>query len=256
MQTGALSGNWQMTLQSTTLSETESQSGFLIQAGNTVTGSVQFSGQTFSDPMTGTTTTVCEGVGPALGQTTGSNVALVVSTAGQTVNLTGTSANNSTSMSGNYSILAAGCGQTEIGTWTANQVIPLTGSFAATFTPYSSSEYTNVFHFTGMVTQGSNTGGSTTTLSGSMMSSDLPCFSSATLAGVVSGTSVVFNLLTPTGITLGKLSGTLTTDATQINNAAFAFTNATDPSVLGICDQMGIGTRGTATIAVQPSSAT
>jgi len=230
-----LSGNWQMTLQNATSSET--QSGFLLQSGNTLTGSLLLSGQTISGQTT------CIGVGSALGQANGSTVMMTVSPAGQTVNLAGTSANNFTSMSGSYSILAAGCGQTEIGKWTANQVNPLSGSFQAKFT---SSESGNVFSFTGTIAQGPNTGGSTAALSGSMTSTDSPCFTTASIAGVISGTSVVFNLLTAEGVALGKYSGTMTTDATAITGY-YRFSNATT----GGCQDVG-----GATFAVQAAPAT
>ena len=218
-----LSGNWQMTLQNQT--STETQSGFLLQSGNTVAGSVQLSGQTISGQ------TNCTGVGSALGQTKGSAVTMTVSPVGQTVNLTGTAANNFTSMSGSYAILASGCGQTEVGTWTAAQVNSLTGSFQATFT---SSDTGNVFGFSGTITQGPNTGGSTATLSGSMMSTNAPCFTSATIAGLISGTSVVLNLLSTEGVALGKYQGTTTTDATSMTGY-YRFSNA----VTGGCQDIG-----------------
>jgi hypothetical protein len=238
---GNLSGNWQMALQNTSSGAAETQSGFLLQSGNTVSGSLLFSGQTTSG------VTNCAGVGSALGQMTGTNLALTVSPAGQTVNLTGTPANNFTSMSGSYSILAAGCGQTEVGTWTATQVTALTGIFQATFT----STYTGglVFGFTGTVTQGPNTGGSTATLSGTMQSSNSPCFTTASIAGVISGTSVVFNVLTAQGVALGKYSGTMSADASSIVGT-YRFLNASDPTLLAAC---GGGDGGNATFAVQPS---
>jgi len=166
------------------------------------------------------------------------------------VNLTGTSANNSTSMSGSYSILAAGCGQTDVGTWTASQVPTLTGVFQATFT----STYTGglVYQFTGAITQGPNTGGSIATLSGTMQSSNSPCFTSASIAGVVSGTSVVFNVLTAQGVALGKYTGTLSTNATSMTGT-YRFSNSSDPTVLASC---GGGDGGSATFAVQPAPAT
>jgi hypothetical protein len=223
-----------MLLQSANSSETES--GFLLQSGNNVSGSVQFSGQTISGQ------TVCAGVAPALGQSTGSGITLTVSPAGQSLNLTGTAANNFTSMSGNYSILAAGCGQTEMGTFSAHQVDQLTGSYLATFT---SVDFGTVFHFTGAIMQGPNTGGSTATLSGTMMSTDASCFLSATVAGVISGTSVVLNILSPEGAALGKYTGTITTDATQITGL-YRFSNALSPNA---CNDFG-----SATFAIQAGS--
>src|SRR5208282_6128007 len=98
-----------------------------------------------------------------------------------TVNLTGILGSSFPSMSGNYSILASGCGQTDLGTWTANKVAPLIGSFQATFTSYSGT----VYQFTGTITQGPNTGQSTATLSGNMTPSDQTCFDTASITGSV-----------------------------------------------------------------------
>lgn len=236
-QAGQLSGNWQMTLLNP--SYTETQSGFLLQSGNTVTGNLLLSGQTLSGQLT------CSGVGPAVGQLSGSNLSITLTPAGQTVNLTGSPTNDFTSMSGDYSIFAAGCGQTETGTWTADRVSDLTGNFQATFTLDGS---TQVFHFSGSLTQGTNTGNSTASITGTMSSTDSPCFTSASIAGAVSGTSVVLNLLTSDGTDLGKYSGAMTTDATSITGT-YRFSNASDPTVLGVCNGYG----GTANVAVQSS---
>src|ERR1700722_17871697 len=101
---GGLSGNWQMTLQGTSSAETGS--GFLVQSGKALTGSILLSGQTVAGETT------CIGVGSVLGEANGSLVTITASPVGQTLNLTGTPANSFASMSGNYSILASGCGQT------------------------------------------------------------------------------------------------------------------------------------------------
>lgn len=236
---GNLSGNWQMTLASSSSSET--QSGFLLQSGTTISGSLLFSGQTISGQVS------CASVGSVLGQLSGGNLTITESPAGQTINLTGTPATNFSSMAGNYSIFASGCGQTEVGTWTATQVSPLTGNFGATFTLAGS----NDFHFLGTITQGSNTGDTNATLSGTMTSADSPCFTSATLAGVISGTTVVINLLTSDGVTLGKFSGATTTDATSVTGG-YKFSNASDPTALGSCE--GFGGNTTITIQAPPTT--
>lgn len=230
-----------MTLQNATGSET--QSGFLLQAGNSVTGNFQLSGQTISGQTT------CAGIGSAAGQVTGTSLSLTVNPVGQTLTLSGVSATNFTSITGDYSILASGCGQTETGTWTASLVSTLKGNFQATFT---SNGPLGVSHFLGTITQGQNTGDSSATLSGSMTSTDSPCFTTASLAGVISGTSVVLNLLTSDGTTLGKYSGTMTTDATSITGS-YKFSNATDTTVLSPSCQ---GDGGNATVSVVTSPTT
>ena len=128
--------------------------------------------------------------------------------------LTGTATSNGSQMSGNYSILASPCGNSQVGTWTGDQVRPLTGNFQATFT--STDTPGLVFHFGGMIAQGPNSGGSTTSLTGTMTSTDAPCISAVSIAGQISGTSVVFNLLTPEGNAFGQFLGTTTVGATMI----------------------------------------
>jgi hypothetical protein len=222
-KTASLSGNWQILLQSDTSSET--QSGFLLQSGHIITGGLQLSGQTISGLAE------CVGVGSVQGQSSGSNVAMSVSLAGQTANLNGSSGSHLTTMSGDYSILASGCGQTEVGKWTATQVKPLTGNFQFTFTSDASPA---TFHYLVTITQGPNTGESTATLSGSMTSSDAPCLSSASIAGVISGTSVVLNFVSTDGHSLGKYQGIMTTDATSITG----FYRFSNPAI-GSCDDIG-----------------
>lgn len=199
-----LSGNWQAALTLTTPpgNKVKGLSGFLIQSGNTLTGNMLLAGQT-----------QCTGVGAASGQLSGSAISLSVSETGQTVNLTGMVGGGS-SMGGNYSILASPCGASQIGTWTANLVQPLTGNFQGTFTSTQTSGL--VYHFSGTISQAANTGSSSANLSGSMTSTDSPCFSSASVSGLISGTAVVFNLLSSEGIALGRLNGTTTTTAGSI----------------------------------------
>ena len=223
-----------MTLQHKNRSET--QSGFLLQSGNVLGGSLLFSGQTISGQ------TVCSGVGSVLGQANGGSVTIAVTQTAQTANLTGTAATDFSSMNGNYSILASGCGKTEAGTWTATRVSPLTGTFSAQFTSTQSSSL--VFNVTGTLTQGKNKGNSFATISGSMTSTDAPCFTSASISGVISGTAVVLNISNSTG-SLGKYSGTAATDASEITGG-YSFSNAQTPS--------GCNDEGKANFTINPSS--
>jgi hypothetical protein len=228
----SLTGNWQATLTNPTTNAVKTESGFIIQSGNVLSGSVLLNGAT-----------TCAGVGAAQGQLSGLNVAIAVSQVGQTVNLTGTTANDGSTMSGNYSILASPCGDSQVGTWTASQVHALTGSFQATFTSTKTTGL--IFHFTGKVTQGPNNGGSTTVLAGNMTSTDAPCLSTVVIAGQISGTSVVFNLLSSEGVPVGQYGGTATTDATTITGAYNLQPQATSKS--------GCSDYGTGTVTVQPS---
>jgi hypothetical protein len=123
--TGNFAGNWQISLQRDQSNTLKTESGFLVQSGDALSGNLLLTGDTN-----------CAGVGAAQGQVSGSNVAINVSQIGQTVNLTGSLA-SSGSASGSFSIFASPCGSTQVGTWTASQVQTLAGSLQGTFTSTS-----------------------------------------------------------------------------------------------------------------------
>jgi hypothetical protein len=220
----SLAGNWQITLQNSVGNNLKTESGFFLQTGSSLNGNLLLNGSN----------TVCAGVGSVIGEVSGSNVAITVDQTGQTINLTGTAKSNS-SMSGDYSIFSSPCGFTQVGTWTGTLVQPITGAFQATFT--STKIGGLVFHFSGKVTQGQNTGASTASLSGSMTSTDSPCFTEASIAGLVSGTAIVFNLLSSEGVALAQYRGTASTDGKSITGNYDIFT--TPP---GTCTDFGTAT--------------
>ena len=234
--TGTLSGNWQIALQRSDTGAIKLQTGFLLQSGTSIAGQVLL------------TQTGCAGVGTASGQVSGSTVAINVTQTGQSVQLKGTAASDGSSIHGDYSLLASGCGNTQTGTWTGTRVTTLNGSFTGTL----SSNLTPgvILHFTGTVAQGANTGGSTASLSGTMTSSDAPsCYNNVNINGLVSGTSVVFNLTASDGTALGAYQGTSTTDMNTITGQ-YNFFNA-QSDVLGNC---GGGDFGDAVLNVQVSA--
>jgi len=200
---GLLSGNWQFSLQQSPPSTiTQTESGFLLQSGNTLAGTLVLSDQT-----------LCPGLGPAQGTLTGTNVAITVNQTSQAVTLTGTAAGDGSAMTGTYSILASGCSAgSSTGTWTASPVKPVTGTYQATFTSYTLGVYNSVV----TVTQGPNTGASIATLSGMMTSSNSTCANNLSISGVVSGTAIVFNFLASDGSAVGQFTGTTSTDATTL----------------------------------------
>jgi len=202
---GTISGNWQMELQSSNSNvKPFPQSGFLLEEGDAVSGSVVL----IDDP--------CSGVGSVNGTVSGSSISLSVSPIGLEVNLTGTLGSDQASMSGTYAILPAGCSgrQTapQTGTWTANLVQPLNGTIQGTLT----SNYLGTsFPITGQVSQGANGGLSNSPLSGSLSATGY-CFTTANVVGVISGTSVVMNLVNSDGTQVGQVVGTITLDGTSL----------------------------------------
>jgi hypothetical protein len=228
--TPGLSGNWQMSLKRADSNVVKTASGFLLQAGDSLTGNLLVSAGAGD----------CAGVGLASGQVNASNVTLTVGQAGRTVNFSGTVGTGSPmSMSGSYSILASPCGATQTGTWTASEVQPLNGKLSGSFTSKSGQQ----FQLGGMIAEGANTGSSIANLSGNLTTTDT-CFSSASLSGVISGTAMVLNPTSNEGVPLGLIQGTVSVDGTSIT-ATYSFSNPNTPP-LGGCEDSG-----TATIDVQ-----
>jgi hypothetical protein len=205
---GPLSGNWQMSLQpSNPTLLTKNQSGFLVEDGTNLTGSMLFSD------------VECTGVGNATGTLSGADVSLTVTPTGLEVNLSGTVSSNPLSMSGSYTILATGCAGPSVspqsGTWTANPVSPLSGSFQGSLT---SNKAGTTFSLSSQISQGANGTSSNAPLSGTLTSTGY-CFTTLNVTGTVSGTSVGMNLLNSSGAQVGQISGTSSLDGQSISGS-------------------------------------
>jgi hypothetical protein len=201
----SVSGNWQMKLQKGKTKVIRTQSGFLLQNDDVVTGAVIL------------TDFPCSGVGSVTGSVSGTNVAFTVGLTGLTVNLTGTLGSSQASMSGDYIILPSGCESAtsntqETGTWAASLVTPLSGNFKGTFT---SRRLAKALAVTGQVSQGQNTGISNAALTGNLSITGY-CIAGANISGVVSGTAVVMNLVNPSGVEVAQVTGTSTLDGTSV----------------------------------------
>lgn len=202
-----LAGNWQMQLQQVSPPSTaiKTEAGFLTQSKGALSGAVLLGADT-----------LCPGVGSVQGNVSGSKVTIAVSQAAQTVNLTGTASSDGSTMSGNYEIIASGCGDgSTAGTWTATQVKPFNGKYSATFTPGFSGGV--AYNYAIDVTQAQNSGSSISNLTGSMTSSNAPCGAKFTLAGAIGGNSVVLNILTQDGVSVGQFRGPISTDAKTLS---------------------------------------
>jgi len=200
---GVLSGNWQMSLLPTGKTLAKTQSGFLLQNGNTVTGGLMV----LDSP--------CSGVGNVTGTIDSTGVSLTVNPTQIQVTLTGTVGSDQKSMSGDFNMLQFGCSGTSSaplsGTWTATLVAPLNGKIQGTFTSKEGVTYP----VAGQISQGPNTGISTATLTGNITVSGY-CFLGAGFTGTVSGTALVLNLLNPDGSQAGEIPGTNSIDGTSI----------------------------------------
>jgi len=214
----------------------KTQSGFLIQNGGTVTGSVIFTDQP------------CSGVGSVTGAVSGTAISLLVSPTGVNVNLSGTIGSGQNSMSGNYTTLSTGCSATNVapgtGIWTANRVSPLSGKIQGTFT--SKDQSLSPVAVTGKVSQGPNTGISAVPLTGSLSATDY-CFSTANISGVISGTSVLMNLVDSDGTQIGEVSGTTSLDGTLITGTYQVMGQGKGAEPNPPC---GVGDHGTVTLTL------
>lgn len=206
---GGISGNWQMSLQPSNLKlKPSTQSGSLVDNNGALTG-----GMAFQD-------NACPGVGSVSGSVSGSSVAFTVTPAGLDMEFTGSMTQTST-MTGNYTILSTGCSgpisAPQTGTWTGNQVSPLNVTIQGVFTSSHKNLNPATFDITGKLTQGSNTGESTTSLAGTLSATGYCFFTTANVTGAISGTSVVLNLVGSGGTQIGQVSGTTSLDGTSFN---------------------------------------
>jgi len=195
---GVLSGNWQIVLSRHAVpTQPLTYTGFLTQSGDSVSGNLILG--------SGFLGYGCSGVGPVTGTVDGQNISLIINEFGEDVNLAGTiPASNAAPMNGEFSWLPGGCNAFPgTGTFTAFQVTPINGSFHGTFTSTLPPPNNGTLNVVGTLTQGPNTGGSTANLTGSISVIGTPHFcsylSTATITGLISGTSVSLNLFDPDG---------------------------------------------------------
>jgi hypothetical protein len=194
---GALSGNWQIALARQAVpTQPLTYTGFLTQSGDSVGGNLILG--------SGFIGSGCSGVGPVTGTVNGQNLSLIIDEFGEDVSLTGTVPSTGAPMNGEFSFLAGGCNAFPgTGTWSAFQVPPINGTFHGTFTSTLPPPNNGTFDVVGTLTQGPNTGGSTANLKGNISVVGTPHFcsylSTATITGLISGTSVSLNLFGPDG---------------------------------------------------------
>jgi hypothetical protein len=188
----------------------------LLQTGNSVTGALVLGDG-------------CSGVGPVSGTVNGQSLQLDVNEFGQDLTLTASLPSTGVSgnfMAGQFSTLAGACIDNSTGTWSAVQIPPLTGTFHGTM---MSSDNNGTIDVTGSFTQGGNAGASNATLSGSLSTTGVPPFcsyvTSASITGVITGTSVSLYFFGPDGTPLntGPISGTFATDGTSMTIPVYGF---------------------------------
>jgi hypothetical protein len=197
----AISGNWEITLVRHNSTEPWTFSGFLLEAGGSVSGSVILGAGVG-----------CQGVvGPVTGTFDGKNLQLTIGSFGQDFSLTGgmqSGSSGDATLQGQFSTLEGGClGTSSAGTWSAVRIPPLSTKFHGHFVPAAVNVAT--IDVSGTLTQGSNVGASNATLTGTITSTGgtqfCPYISTGSITGVISGTNVVFNLYSPDGSQVGQI---------------------------------------------------
>jgi hypothetical protein len=203
---GPLTGNWQLDLlqEEPRPQNSLSVSGFLVQAENALTGSVQV------PPVAGQHN--CGGIASVTGTVSGQSVTLSVNEGGTTLNLTGTLSSDGKSMSGDYQGPGGGCFTVPTtGTFNSFLIPPLNGNFTGTI---SNSTYMTLvtgaspaapIAVSGAITQSTNADASNATLTGTITAVDYPCFSTALLSGTISGQNVYLNIFGYNGVQIGTL---------------------------------------------------
>jgi len=201
----ALAGNWQILLTPSDQVAFQSRtlSGFTQQTGSNLTGSVTFLIPNTQNPSA----PPCAGAAPLTGKIDGQNVNLSVSQNGQMLTLTGASSSDS-SLSGTYTSAAGSCEPAESGSWTATLIQPINGAFQGVFHSVSSNSYSlqdKDFQITGNLIQGQNIGATSATLTGTITAANYQCFSTASLNGTVSGSTVRLSIIGVSGLQVGEI---------------------------------------------------
>ncbi|MGA7401084.1 MAG: hypothetical protein ACLPHI_14155 [Terriglobales bacterium] len=259
---GALSGNWQINLQQEYPTQTLlSASGFVAQANDALTGSIQVA--PFGSKSS------CAGVSVLTGMIKGQNVTFSLNGGGTVLDFSGTASTNGQTMSGDYQAVGGGCSTVGIsGTWNAVLVPPLNGNFTGTL---SNSQYMSLLTgvspaapiaVSGSMTQSSNDGASNATITGTINAVGYPCFTTASLTGTISGQNVVLSVFGYEGSQIGTL-GSAETPAVASSgpnneislstqpNGEMTLGKASATTVVGPCPPVGVGpTIGDSTVVV------
>jgi len=215
-----VSGNWQFTVAPPADGSFLGglQGGFLLQNGGSMTGAAAYAVllPQFLIPCSRGSATIT-------GTVNGQNATFTATAGTQTFTFTGTLSFDGSTMVGTYASTAgtAGdgspCGSAQAGLqWSAILVPSITGTIQGSFHSTSASSGLNNqdFAVTGNLVQGANTGASNAPVTGTLTFvnpgsglSDYPCLSTASVAGQISGDSVVLQILGSNGATIGQIGG-------------------------------------------------
>jgi hypothetical protein len=216
----SLSGNWQFTVASPPDGSFLGglQGGFLLQAKNSVNGSVAYS-ILLPPAQSGGNPTVCDsGSAPITGTVSGQSVTLTAVAGTQTFALNGTLSFDGSTMAGTYTSTVpdgSACGTVQTGLqWSATFVPQLTGPIQGNFHSSGGNAGLNGQDFlvSGALSQADSSGASTAPVTGTLNFlnsttnlSDYPCFALASVSGQISGTSVILQIVGTDGSIWGQI---------------------------------------------------
>lgn len=245
-QQGApLSGNWQFTLTGPSDNSFVGgpQGGFLLQTDGNVNGAVVYSVSLPQPPPT--PPAVCgSGSAPIIGTISAGSVTLTTTAGTQTFAMTGNLSADGTTISGSYTTTdGKGCGtlQTTGLPWSARLVPPLTGKIQGSIHSVTSAAHLSDqdFPVTGVLTQGENIGASNATVTGTLTLEGYPCLDTASVNGVISGSSVVLQIFASNGLNVGRIGAPVGFQ----NPSPVAFESSSDGYVLHGTNGYGVTTK-------------
>lgn len=216
-----LSGNWQFTVANPPDQSYLGglQGGFLVQNGNSLSGSLAFS-------ISSSSASVCNSGSAALtGSISGRNVTFTAVAGTQTFSFMGSVSADNLTMIGSYSSTAgtatngAACGTAQTNLpWSAIFVPPLVGAVQGNFhsTGGNAGLMNQQFAVTGLISQAQNSGQSSAVVTGTLTFVDpvsllsvYPCIDMVNVNGSISGNTVTLQLLGGDGSKIGQIGGIL-----------------------------------------------
>ncbi|MGH9499523.1 MAG: hypothetical protein ACRD3L_10315 [Terriglobales bacterium] len=212
-----------------------------MQSDGAVTGQAQYSITLPAQPGM-----YCDsGSAKVTGTVNGQSVAMTALAGSEKFALTGTLSSDGSTMSGTYSSSGGHCGNAQTGAaWIATSVPPLSGAIQGSFHSTGSGSVTALvnqeFSVTGFLTQGSNVGASSASITGTLNFQDYPCLDTASVSGEISGNSVILQIIALNGLTVGQIGAV----AGPSKPGPVVFNRTSAGSVLRGSDGYGLSTSG------------
>jgi hypothetical protein len=202
-----VAGNWQFDLMDSSGNVASVATGFLQQSGSNLTGNFDLNGCEESTTATGT---VGGNNGPDA-------IALSLSLDNQTLSIVGSGIGTitpGTAIEGNYTVGAITCPISGLtASISGQQVNSVSGSFHGSLQSKSG----NTFSMAGTANEGTYGSGTSAPVTGTATATGSTCFTSLTLTGTISGTSIAWQLASSDNSQVLELTAAPSSSAGQIN---------------------------------------